>query len=80
MPHIKLFIPGPTEVRPEILDAQAAWMLGHRMPECTELISRIRPKLRQVFQTEQRVLISASTGSGLMEAAIRNCVGKKVLN
>jgi len=80
MPHVKLFIPGPTEVRPEILDAQAAWMIGHRMPECTDLISRIRPKLNQVFQTQRNVLISASTGSGLMEAAIRNCVGKKVLN
>lgn len=80
MPHIKLFIPGPTEVRPEILDAQTGWSIGHRMPECTELIARISPKLRQVFQTEKRVLISASTGSGLMEAAIRNCVGQKVLN
>lgn len=80
MPHIKLFIPGPTEVRPEILDAQAAWMVGHRMPECTDLIDRIRPKLQQVFQTEKRVLISSSTGSGLMEGAILNCVSKKVLN
>jgi predicted phosphoserine aminotransferase len=80
MPHIKLFIPGPTEIRPEILDAQTAWAIGHRMPECIDLIGRIRPKLRQVFHTEQRVLISASTGSGLMEAAIRNTVGKKVLN
>ena len=80
MPHIKLFIPGPTEVRPEILDAQAGWMIGHRMPECTDLIGRIRPKLQQVFQTEQRVLFGANTGSGFMEAAIRNCVSKKVLS
>jgi predicted phosphoserine aminotransferase len=80
MPHIKLFIPGPTEVRPEILDAQSGWMIGHRMPECTDLIGSIRPKLQQVFQTEQRVLFGANTGSGFMEAAIRNCVSKKVLN
>lgn len=50
------------------------------MPECTNLIASIRPKLRQVFFTEKRVLISASTGSGLMEAAIRNCVNQKVLS
>jgi len=50
------------------------------MPECTELIGRIEPKLQQVFFTKQRVLINASTGTGFMEAAIRNCVGKKVLN
>ena len=80
MPHIKLFIPGPTEVRPEILDAQGGWMIGHRMPECLDLIASIRPKLQQVFQTEQRVLFGANTGSGFMEAALRNCVSKKVLN
>ena len=39
--HVKLFIPGPTEVRPEILDAQAQWMIGHRMPECADLIGSI---------------------------------------
>lgn len=78
--HIALFIPGPTEVQPEVLDAQARWMIGHRMPECSDLIGAIEPKLQQVFMTEQPVLISASSGTGLMEAAIRNGVARKVLN
>lgn len=78
--HVKLYIPGPTEVRPEVLDAQTDWMIGHRMPECLELIGRIRPKLGHVFMTKNRVLISASTGTGFMEAAIRNTAVKKVLN
>jgi predicted phosphoserine aminotransferase len=78
--HIKLFIPGPTEVRPEILEAQAAWMIGHRMPECAELYGRIQSKLRQVFYTQSRVYVNASSGTGLQEAAVRNCVNKKVLN
>jgi predicted phosphoserine aminotransferase len=78
--HIKLFLPGPTEVRPEILAAQTTWMVGHRMPECAELIGRIEPKLKQVFRTESRVFISASSGTGLWEAASRNCVAKKVLH
>ena len=55
-------------------------MIGHRMPECLDLIGSIEPKLRQVFMTESRVLISASSGTGFMEGAVRNCVGKKVLN
>jgi predicted phosphoserine aminotransferase len=79
-PHIKLFIPGPTEVRRDILEAQTEWMIGHRMPECADLIGRIQPRLSQVFMTEKRVLISASSGSGLMEGAVRNCSDKKVLN
>jgi predicted phosphoserine aminotransferase len=80
MPHIKLFIPGPTEVRPEILDAQARWMIGHRMPECADLIRSIQEKLPRVFFTEQTVLITASSGTGLWEAAVRNTVNKKALN
>ena len=79
-PHVKLFIPGPTEVLPEVLDAQGGWMIGHRMPECLDLIGRIRPKLRAVFLTEKRVLIAQNTGTGLMEAALLNTVNKKVLN
>lgn len=50
------------------------------MPECADLIGRIRPKLRRLFMTEQRVLINAATGTGFMEGAVRNCVNKKVLN
>jgi predicted phosphoserine aminotransferase len=67
------------EVRPEILDAQTRWMIGHRMPECLELFASIKPKLAQVFFTEQTVLITASSGTGLWEAAARNCVAKKAL-
>ncbi len=78
--HIKLFIPGPTEVRPEILEAQTAWMIGHRMPECLDLFGSIQPKLRQVFMTNSRVLISASSGTGLWEGAVRNTINKKALN
>jgi len=77
--HVKLFIPGPTEVRPEILDAQAQWMVGHRMPECADLIGSIKPKLSRVFFTNQTVLVTASSGTGLWEAAARNCVNKKAL-
>lgn len=80
MPYLKLFIPGPIDVRPEILDAQAKWMIGHRMTECSDLFHSISPKLRQVFFTEKRVLISASSGTGFMEGAVRNMVAKKVLN
>jgi len=54
-------------------------MVGHRMPECVDLVGQIKPKLSQVFFTEQTVLITASSGTGLWEAAARNLVNKKVL-
>ncbi len=50
------------------------------MPECAELVERIQQKLPKVFFTEQTVLITASSGTGLWEAAVRNCVNKKALN
>lgn len=78
--HLKLFLPGPTEVREEILDAQGRWMIGHRMPEAIQLFGRIQPKLRQVFRTQHRVYITASSGTGMWEAATRNCVAHKVLH
>lgn len=55
-------------------------MIGHRMPECADLIGSIQPKLQQVFLTKQRVLIAAATGTGFMEGSVRNTVNKKVLN
>ena len=55
-------------------------MIGHRMPECVDLFASIQGKIRQVFYTEKRVYINASSGTGLQEAAVRNCTDKKVLN
>ncbi len=55
-------------------------MIGHRMPECAELFGRVQSKLRQVFLTKSRVYVTASSGTGLQEAAVRNCSNKKVLN
>jgi predicted phosphoserine aminotransferase len=74
-----LFIPGPTDVAPEILAAQTHRMIGHRSPACTDLFARIQPRLRRVLQTERRVFITASSGSGLQEAALRNTVRGRAL-
>ena len=74
-----LFIPGPTDVAPEILAAQTHRMIGHRSPACTDLFARIQPRLRRILQTAHRVYITASSGSGLQEAALRNTVRRRAL-
>ena len=74
MAHVKLFIPGPSEVREDILQAQTAPMIGHRSAECDALVGSVEEKLKQLFMTTSRVYIVASSGSGLQEAAIRNGV------
>lgn len=74
-----LFIPGPTDVAPEILQAQVQPMIGHRSPAFAELFDRIQGKLRQVLKTDHRVYVTASSGSGLQEAAVRNGVRQRLL-
>lgn len=78
--HPFLFIPGPTNVRPDVLEAQTEAMIGHRTAEFESLFAQVEEKLKQLFFTEQRVYISASSGTGLQEAAIRNGVHKRVVN
>ena len=77
--HKKLFIPGPTEVRQDILDAQAKPMIGHRMKSFTELYTGIISKLKELLQTQHFTTVLTASGTALMEAAIRNCVSKDVL-
>lgn len=74
------FLPGPTEVRPEVLAAMLEPMIGHRVAEMKELIGHIQPRLQSVFRTERPVYISASSATGLMEAAVRNGARRRVLS
>ena len=62
--HKYLVIPGPVEVRHEILDAQTKWMIGHRSTDFANLFARLQDKLKQVFLTQNRVLLSGSSGTG----------------
>ncbi|MCI0542643.1 alanine--glyoxylate aminotransferase family protein [bacterium] len=80
MKYSKLFIPGPTNVRKEVLEAQLRPMIGHRGGEYTALHERIVGKMKQFAQTERDIFIFASSGTGAMEAAIRNGVDGKVLH
>ena len=76
----RFFLPGPTEVLPEILEAQLRPMIGHRGPAMEELIERLESGLRYVFRTERPVYISTSSATGLMEAALRNGARSRVLS
>jgi predicted phosphoserine aminotransferase len=80
--HKRLFMPGPVEVRKEILEAQTAWMIGHRSVAFAQLFERLQDKLKQAFLTDNRVYLLSSSGTGFWEAASRNGIrdDKKVLH
>lgn len=75
--HKKLFIPGPIEVKQDVLDKMSTPMIGHRSKDASNLQKDISDKLRKLFYTENEILLSTSSGSGLMEAAVRCCTKKK---
>jgi aspartate aminotransferase-like enzyme len=75
----KLFIPGPTHVRDEILQAQAVPMIGHRAKEYSDLQAEVTLKLQKLLFTRQRVYLFASSSTGVMEGAIRQASQKKIL-
>ena len=76
----KLFIPGPVEVAPEILEAMATPMIGHRMKEYALLHKNVKEQLKKLLFTEGRVFLATSSAFGVMEGAIRNLVGKRCAN
>ena len=80
MAHKKLFIPGPTEVREEILKAQGQWMIGHRSKEFGEINKRCVEKTKQILGTKNYLFWFTSSGTGCMEGALRNVVTGKVLH
>ncbi|MFQ5506678.1 MAG: pyridoxal-phosphate-dependent aminotransferase family protein, partial [Planctomycetota bacterium] len=82
MDHEILFIPGPTEVRPEILKELARPQIGHRSRACIELVLELRERLSVLFGTTRPAFFESCPATALMEAAVRNLVpkGGKVLN
>jgi len=75
-----MFVPGPVDVADEVLQAQTAPMLPHRSKEFEAIYRRAAEKAQQLFYTKYRVFLTASSGTGLQEAAIRNFVNKRVLS
>ncbi len=74
------FFPGPTEVRPEVMQAMTRPMIAHRGPAFESMFARLQDALRVIFGTTRPVYISSSSATGLMEAAIRGAPAGRVLS
>lgn len=78
--HDRLFTPGPTEVRPEILKELSTPQIHHRSAAFSQLYGRIQPKLQKLLYTENPVFLFTSSSTGAMESAVTNLVAKRCLN
>ncbi|MCA8974623.1 MAG: alanine--glyoxylate aminotransferase family protein [Planctomycetes bacterium] len=80
--HPVLFIPGPTEVDPELRQIMAMPLLGHRDPKFVTTVQEVCRQLRDLYLTSQHAAFETCAATALMEAAVRNLVpiGGKVLH
>ena len=77
--HKKLFIPGPTEVRPDRLKAMTQPMLPHRSGDYSNLQGSVLPKIQKGLYTDNKIIFGTHSGTGMMEMAIINLSKKKIL-
>jgi aspartate aminotransferase-like enzyme len=68
----KLLTPGPTSVPPDVLRALAEPVLHHRSPDFAEVFALAQERLREVFRTQNEVLVLTSSGTGAFESAVVN--------
>jgi aspartate aminotransferase-like enzyme len=72
----RLMTPGPAPVPEEVLLELARPVIHHRSAEAKQVIAEVAEGLKQVFQTQNDVLILTASGTGAMEAALANTVPK----
>ena len=65
-----LLTPGPTPVPPEVLAALAEPVIHHRSRDFREIYGRCLARLREVYRTENDVLMFTTSGTGAFESAV----------
>lgn len=78
----RFFLPGPTWVPPDLLEAMVRPMVAHRSPEFGRVYRTVTEGLRPAFRTRGDVLTATGSATLVMEAAVASTVPPdgKVLN
>jgi len=72
----KLFTAGPVSCFPEVLEAMKSQMYSHRSREYKTLHEELIKRLQGLLETNKTVLLFPASGTGIMEASVRNCVNR----
>lgn len=75
----RFFLPGPTEVRPEVLDAMQHPMIPHRGVVMELLMKTIHGRLQPLFGTTRPVYVVTGSATASMEMAVRSGSVERVL-
>lgn len=76
----KFFLPGPTDVHPDVLAAMQRPMIGHRSKAMEDMLQRMAPALGALFHTARPVMVGTTSATGFMEMAVRNGVRRRALS
>jgi predicted phosphoserine aminotransferase len=76
----KFFLPGPTDVHPDVLAAMLRPMIGHRSSAMEKLLQGVAPQLGALARTARPVMIGTTSATGFMEMAARNGVRRRALS
>ncbi len=78
-PEKTLYLPGPTEVRDDVIEAMCEPAFGHRMDRMTDLYTTIVEDTREFLDTENDVIVLSASGTQFMESSVLNLVEDDVL-
>src|SRR5712692_4045802 len=76
----RFFLPGPTDVHPEVLAAMQRPMIGHRSSAMEQLLVGIEAPLARLCRTAPPVLVGTTSATGFMELAVRNGIRRRALS
>jgi aspartate aminotransferase-like enzyme len=76
----RFFLPGPTDVHPDVLAAMQRPMIGHRSGAMEQLLAGLDAPLGRLFRTSHPVLVGTTSATGFMEMAVRNGVRHRALS
>ncbi len=81
MNKIRLLTPGPTAIPESVAASFAKPIIHHRTEAFEAVMAEVRAGLKKLFNTQNEVLLLASTGTGAMDAAVCNLFspGDKVI-
>ena len=68
----RLFTPGPTPLLPAAQTAMASFTAHHRTADFRALFQQVLADMKEFIGTPNDVLVLASSGTGVMEAAVSN--------
>lgn len=77
---IDFFLPGPTWVREDVLEAMTRPLVGHRSAAFKALYGTLSPRLQQVFRTRGDVMLATGSATLVMESAVISTVDSEILH